>query len=45
MHRQALHTVAGRALEALYADRLEEAYDRLAYHYAGQPRPTRRWTI
>jgi class 3 adenylate cyclase/tetratricopeptide (TPR) repeat protein len=32
--RQALHAAAGRALEALYAHRLEEAYDRLAYHYA-----------
>ena len=32
--RRTLHAVAGRALEALYADRLEEAYDRLAYHYA-----------
>jgi class 3 adenylate cyclase/tetratricopeptide (TPR) repeat protein len=32
--RRTLHTVAGQALEALYADRLEEAYDRLAHHYA-----------
>ncbi|MFQ5946688.1 MAG: tetratricopeptide repeat protein, partial [Anaerolineae bacterium] len=32
--RQALHGAAGRALEALYADRLEVAYDRLAYHYS-----------
>jgi transcriptional regulator with AAA-type ATPase domain/tetratricopeptide (TPR) repeat protein len=32
--RQALHEAAGRALEALYADRLEEVYDRLAYHYS-----------
>jgi tetratricopeptide (TPR) repeat protein len=32
--RQALHATAGRALESLYADRLEEVYDRLAYHYA-----------
>src|SRR5205823_3886704 len=32
--RQALHAAAGRALESLYADRLEEVYDRLAYHYA-----------
>ncbi len=32
--RQALHTAAGRALEALYADRLDQAYDRLAYHYS-----------
>jgi DNA-binding winged helix-turn-helix (wHTH) protein len=32
--RQALHAAAGRALEALYAECLEEAYDRLAYHHA-----------
>ena len=31
--RQALHTAAGRALEALYADHLQDAYDGLAYHY------------
>jgi tetratricopeptide (TPR) repeat protein len=38
-HRQGLHAAAGRALEELYADRLEAAYDRLAYHYskAGEP--------
>lgn len=33
-HRQALHALAGQALEALYADRLEEVYDQLVYHYA-----------
>ncbi len=32
--RQALHAAAGQALETLYADRLEEVYDRLAYHFA-----------
>jgi DNA-binding NtrC family response regulator/tetratricopeptide (TPR) repeat protein len=32
--RQTLHARAGRALEALYGDRLEAVYDRLAYHYA-----------
>ncbi|MBI2466702.1 MAG: AAA family ATPase [Candidatus Rokubacteria bacterium] len=32
--RRALHTATGRALEALYADRLDQAYDRLAYHYS-----------
>jgi class 3 adenylate cyclase/tetratricopeptide (TPR) repeat protein len=32
--RQALHTAAGEALEALYAERLDEVVDRLAYHYA-----------
>ena len=33
-HRHAVHAAAGQALEALYADRLEEVHDRLAYHYA-----------
>jgi len=32
--RRALHAAAGRALESLYAERLEEVYDRLAHHYA-----------
>ncbi|MCI0528983.1 MAG: tetratricopeptide repeat protein, partial [Nitrospira sp.] len=32
--RRALHAAVGRALETLYADRLEEVYDRIAYHYA-----------
>ncbi|MGH7322768.1 MAG: sigma 54-interacting transcriptional regulator, partial [Candidatus Rokuibacteriota bacterium] len=32
--RQALHLAAGRALEALYVDRLQEVYDRLAYHFS-----------
>jgi DNA-binding NtrC family response regulator/ABC-type dipeptide/oligopeptide/nickel transport system ATPase component len=32
--RQALHAAAGRALEALYADRLEDVYEGLAYHYS-----------
>jgi tetratricopeptide (TPR) repeat protein len=32
--RRVLHAAAGQALEALYADRLEEVYDRLAHHYA-----------
>ncbi|HEY3569664.1 MAG TPA: adenylate/guanylate cyclase domain-containing protein [Thermoanaerobaculia bacterium] len=37
--RQALHLAAGRALEALYADHLQDAYDNLVYHYpkAGEP--------
>jgi tetratricopeptide (TPR) repeat protein len=35
--RRALHTRAAQALEALYADRLEEVYDRLAYHYSRTP--------
>jgi tetratricopeptide (TPR) repeat protein len=33
-NRQALHAAVGQELEAVYADRLEEAYDRLAYHYS-----------
>ena len=32
--RQALHLAAGRALERLYADRLEDVDELLAYHYA-----------
>jgi DNA-binding NtrC family response regulator/tetratricopeptide (TPR) repeat protein len=32
--RRALHAAAGRTLEALYAERLSEVYERLAYHYA-----------
>jgi len=32
--RRALHAAAGRALEALHAGRLEDVYDRLAYHFA-----------
>ena len=32
--RQTLHAAAGRALEELYADRLEDVYDDLAHHYS-----------
>jgi predicted ATPase len=32
--RAELHGIAGLALETFYAGRLEEAYDRLAYHYS-----------
>jgi tetratricopeptide (TPR) repeat protein len=32
-----LHEAAGQALERLYADRLEEQYDLLAYHYPRSP--------
>lgn len=32
--RQTLHQAIGEALEGFYADRLEEVYDLLAYHYA-----------
>jgi class 3 adenylate cyclase len=34
VRRQTLHAAAGRAIEALYAGRLDQAYDRLAYHYS-----------
>src|SRR5262249_22079072 len=37
--RQVLHAAAGQALEQLYADRLTDAYDRLAYHYARTDHP------
>jgi CRP-like cAMP-binding protein len=33
-HRQALHPATGRALETVYAVRLEEVYERLASHDA-----------
>ena len=32
--RQALHAKAGQAFEDLHAGRLEDVYDRLAYHYS-----------
>lgn len=32
--RQTLHATAAQVLEQVYADRLDDAYDRLAYHYA-----------
>ncbi len=32
--REALHEAAGRALEALFPERLEEQYEGLAYHYS-----------
>ncbi|HEY6320130.1 MAG TPA: adenylate/guanylate cyclase domain-containing protein, partial [Thermoanaerobaculia bacterium] len=32
--RQALHAAAGRGIEELYADRLEELYQRLAFHWS-----------
>jgi class 3 adenylate cyclase/tetratricopeptide (TPR) repeat protein len=37
--RRALHAAAGRALESLFAGRLEDAYAGLAYHFprAGEP--------
>jgi predicted ATPase len=38
--RQALHAAAGQAL-TLYVQRLEDAYDRLAYHYASTDNATK----
>ena len=32
--RQELHRLIGQAIEALYADRLAEQYEVLAYHFA-----------
>jgi class 3 adenylate cyclase/tetratricopeptide (TPR) repeat protein len=32
--RQMLHAAAGQAFEALFADRLEDVYDALAYHFS-----------
>src|SRR5262249_7844922 len=32
--RRALHAATGQALERVFADRLEEVYDQLAYHYS-----------
>jgi predicted ATPase len=32
--REAIHERVGHAIEALYADRLEEHYELLAYHYS-----------
>jgi DNA-binding winged helix-turn-helix (wHTH) protein/tetratricopeptide (TPR) repeat protein len=37
--RQALHAAAGRALETHYANRLEQALELLAYHYARADAP------
>jgi class 3 adenylate cyclase/tetratricopeptide (TPR) repeat protein len=37
--RARLHEAAGVAYEALYAERLGEVYDRLAYHYSRAARP------
>ena len=35
--KQMLHEATGSALESLYADKLEEYYERLAYHYCQSP--------
>ncbi len=34
IERRRLHAAAGRTLEAMFAGRLHETYDRLAFHYA-----------
>ncbi|HYG63186.1 MAG TPA: AAA family ATPase, partial [Thermoanaerobaculia bacterium] len=39
--RRALHDSAGEAFETLYSDRLEEVYNRLAYHYSKAEAPAR----
>jgi class 3 adenylate cyclase/tetratricopeptide (TPR) repeat protein len=39
--REALHAAAAHALENLYEGRLEQVYDRLAYHYARTPNAER----
>ena len=39
--RQSLHAAAGRVLETLYADRLDEATDRLAHHYGRTAQPAK----
>jgi predicted ATPase len=36
-NRQDLHGAVGHAIEALWADRLEEVYELLAHHYAKSP--------
>ncbi len=33
-HRETLHDAAARALETMYANRLDQALDRIAWHYA-----------
>jgi tetratricopeptide (TPR) repeat protein len=39
--RAGLHAAAGRALERLYADRLDDRCDRLAYHYSRSELPAK----
>lgn len=39
--RQELHRRAAQALEALYADRIEDALDRIAYHYPQANEPAK----
>ena len=39
LRRQALHELIGRAIEEVYADRLEEHYEALAFHYQRSDNP------
>jgi DNA-binding SARP family transcriptional activator len=42
--RQALHLAVGEALESVYADRLDEVYDGLVYHFSRADEPARALT-
>ena len=42
--RQALHLAVGEALETVFADRLDEVYDGLAYHFSRADEPGRALT-
>jgi tetratricopeptide (TPR) repeat protein len=42
--RQAIHAAVGDAVESVYAGRLEEVYDRLAYHFGRAEEPSRALT-
>ena len=42
--RLALHTGVGEALESVYAGRLDEVYDRLAYHFSRADEPAKAFT-
>ncbi|MGH7303252.1 MAG: ATP-binding protein, partial [Candidatus Rokuibacteriota bacterium] len=42
--RQELHMAIGEAVEAIYADRLDEWYDRLAWHFSKADDPAKAFT-
>jgi len=42
--RQAMHAAVGEAVEAVYAGRLDEMYDRLAHHFSSADEPGRALT-
>ncbi|HYE92570.1 MAG TPA: AAA family ATPase, partial [Terriglobales bacterium] len=42
--RQALHAAIGEAVETVYAGRLEDSYERLAYHFSRADEPARALT-